>query len=223
LTLSFKKINASLHSEDSIFSGCGINLSHSSLNSGLKVKNKLFTKLSDISEIFNKHFSTISYKLGQIFGRVIDADQFPLKTTETFCLTPVTEKFVYDQLLQLKPNKAIGLGKISSRLLKDGAEVIAPILAKIMNCSFNSESFPQNLSDRNAMSSSRSVNIGVPQGSIPGPLFFLIYINDLAEGLQNSKAALFADDTAIYCSATSAADLQLHLNRKAKIITSKFH
>jgi retron-type reverse transcriptase len=75
----------------------------------------------------------------------------------------------------------------------------------------------------NAMSSSRSVNIGVPQDSVLGLLFFLIYINDLAEGLQNSKAALFADDTAIYCSATSAADLQLHLNRKAKIITSKFH
>jgi hypothetical protein len=81
---------------------------------GLKVKNKLFTKLSDISEIFNKHFSRIGYKLGQIFGRVIDADQFPLKTTETFRLTPVTEKFVFDQLLQLKLNKAIGLDKISS-------------------------------------------------------------------------------------------------------------
>jgi hypothetical protein len=93
--------------------------------------------------MFNKHFSTIGYKLGQIFGRVIDADQFPLKTTVTFRLTPVTEKFVYDKLLQLKPNKAIGLDKISSRLLTDGAEVIALILAKIMNCSFNSTSFPQ--------------------------------------------------------------------------------
>ena len=69
------------------------------------------------------------------------------------------------------------------------------------------------------MSSSRSVNIGVPQGSVLGPLFFLIYINDLAEGLQNSKAALFADDTAIYCSATSAADLQLHLNEDLKIVS----
>ncbi len=71
----------------------------------------------------------------------------------------------------------------------------------------------------NAMSSSRTVNIGVPQGSVLGPLFFLIYINDLAEGLQNSKAALFADDTAIYCSATSAADLQLHLNEDLKIVS----
>ena len=108
---------------------------------GLKVKNKLFTKLYDISEIFNKHFSTIGFKLGQIFGRAVDADHFPLKTTESFGLTPVTDQFVYEQLLHLKPNKVIGLDKFSSRLLKDDAEIIAPILTKIINCSFNLKSF----------------------------------------------------------------------------------
>ena len=42
------------------------------------------------------------------------------------------------------------------------------------------------------------VNIGVPQGSVLGPLFFLVYIDDLADSLKNSKASLFADDTALY-------------------------
>ena len=46
-------------------------------------------------------------------------------------------------LSQLKPNKAIGLDKVSSRLLKDSADVNAPVLMNIINCSFRNKSFPQ--------------------------------------------------------------------------------
>ena len=42
-----------------------------------------------------------------------------------------------------------------------------------------------------------SVNVGAPQGSILGLLLFLIYINDLADGLS-SNAKLFADDTSLF-------------------------
>ena len=47
---------------------------------------------------------------------------------------------------------------------------------------------------------SRDVTCGVPQGSVLGPLLFIIHVYtiDLPKSLSHSKSILFADDTTIY-------------------------
>ena len=56
---------------------------------------------------------------------------------------------------------------------------------------------------KRSLSNSKPIEVGVPQGSILGPLLFLIYKNDFPKCLTSGKAIMFADDTNLFFNSSS--------------------
>ena len=65
-----------------------------------------------------------------------------------------------------------------------------------------------------------SINFGVPQGSVLGPLLFLMYINDLSFSVKNSTVHHFADDTNLLYINESLKTLCKKVNYDLKGITN---
>ena len=87
----------------------------------------------------------------------------------------------------------------------------------------------QSVKFNDTISSQLEIKTGVPQGSILGPLLFLIYINDISKVSRLFHAILFADDTSLIgtftnfqlCAAKTKGDvkrLSLRINNELELI-----
>ena len=70
----------------------------------------------------------------------------------------------------------------------------------------------QKCSVNGSLSNAGIISFGVPQGSLLGPLLFLVYINDLPNCLSIASPRMFADDTSISLNASNLIDLESFIN-----------
>ena len=132
----------------------------------------------------------------------------PILDLITSCFDNINNK-KYSTLLFLDIKKAfdsVSHKKLIRKLEHYGIRGVANDLIKSYL-----EKRKQFVSIANFNSSDLVIEYGVPQGSILGPLLFLIYINDLPSCLQ-SLPRFFADDTALLITGKTLKDIQFQAN-----------
>ena len=157
--------------------------------------------------------------------KLITSEQFGFRPylSTNVALTRVTEEILFNM-----DNKLI-IGAVFIDLRKAFDTVDHSLLiAKLKNIGFSAPvinwltsrtSRTAVTSINNIASTPKPVTVGVPQGSILGPLLFLIYINDLPQCLNHRKSILYADDTLLYYSAKTETELQDRINEDLNSIS----
>ena len=91
-----------------------------------------------MSSIFDKFFATIGIKLAEkSTTRNTLTTNGINQASSIFAFKAISCESVKKMINELAPNKTVGLDKVSSRLLKDAADIVAPSLTSLFNISIN--------------------------------------------------------------------------------------
>ena len=69
----------------------------------------------------------------------------------------------------------------------------------------------------------KPVEYGVPQGSVLGPLLFILYANDIPQCMSYCRTILFADDTTVYQVGKDPNTMYRQVNFDLKTLTDRFN
>ena len=105
-------------------------------------------------------------------------------------------------------------------LAKLGAYGVQPHSMRLLSCYLSQRQ--QRVRIGPAASEWKMVERGVPQGSLLGPLFFNIFINDATKCAPGVSMRLYADDTTIYCADREPAALEFRTNTGLKAVCDWF-
>ena len=97
------------------------------------------------------------------------------------------------------------------------------ILLSVKRDALGKLTYPHPARQTNRHEQVSALSVGVPQGSILGPLFFLIFINDLPfylSSVSNVSLTMFADDTTILTTGSSVQLVERNLNQLAAEVSA---
>ena len=147
---------------------------------------------SDLSNAFNDHFSSIGSKLANDIHYLID-----LGYVNAVVFLDLKKAFdTVDHPILLSKLCLYGV-------LGNAYELLS--------------SYLDNRTHRRAVngviSNTCTLTCGIPQGTILGPLLFLLYINDLPNCLSNSQPRMYADDTHLTYAENDICSIEASLNQ----------